>query len=109
MGKFNSARDEVLYQLTLDGTAETIGDVNAWGQIHLGLGEVTRAELSAEYSGLLAGAGASLGDFPDGQYWIVTEDSNGFVSTASFSSESGYRAELEAAAARWAAFEDGAA
>jgi hypothetical protein len=39
MVKFSSPRDEVLYRITLDGIAETIGDIQTWGHTYLGIGQ----------------------------------------------------------------------
>ena len=50
MSKFDSPVTELLYLLTLDGTAETVGDCPTFGSIHHGLGQVTRAELDANFS-----------------------------------------------------------
>jgi hypothetical protein len=108
MSKFASARDEALYQLTLDGTAETIGDVSTWDSIYLGLGKLTRDELTTHHSSVLAETGASLSDFADGAFWIVREDDNGFVTIAEYASESEYRAALDDLETQWAAFEDAA-
>lgn len=83
MGKFNNAADEALYRLTLDGTAETVGEVNSFGRHYSGLGEVKRGEL-----------GDAAGDFPESAFVIVEEDSSGFVEVHRFSSESDYRRQM---------------
>lgn len=95
MGKFASRTDEVLYRLTLDGPDEIIGDVNTWGAIHLGLGRVTRNELATQHADVLAEVGVSAEDIPDGRFWIVKEDDQGFVDTTAYATESAYTAALE--------------
>lgn len=59
-GKFSSARDEVVYRATLDGTCDTVGDVDVYG-FHASL----------------------LEDFYGFDY-IVIEDSQGFVTVERF-------------------------
>lgn len=93
MGKFNNATDEALHQLTLDGTAETVGEVNDFGRHYSGLGKVQRSEL-----------GSAAGDFPDAAFVIVEEDSNGFVEVHRFSSEEQYRAALDSAESAYSSF-----
>ncbi|MBP2451778.1 MULTISPECIES: hypothetical protein [Mycobacteriaceae] len=109
MSKFACPRDEVLYQLTLDGTGESFGDVTTWGLHYTGLGELTRQELNSQHSDLLAEAGASVSDFPENCYWMVAEDGQGFVSTYAYSDEAQYRSALDDAESRWSVFNDGAA
>ncbi|KMV19606.1 hypothetical protein ACT17_06050 [Mycolicibacterium conceptionense] len=98
MSKFNSDRDEALHALSLDGTAEEIGDVGTWGHHYAGLGRVERSEL-----------GDRAGDFPDHAWVIVHEDGQGFVDVALYDSEAGYRADFDRAESQYVAFEDGAA
>ena len=108
MGKFDTSTTEVLYRITLDGTAETIGDVSTWGEIHFGLGRITRDELTTHFTDLLAEAGVTAEDFPDGTFWIVNEDSYGFVGASSFGDEKSYRAALDDHERLWLAFDNAA-
>lgn len=105
MGRFDTATTEVLYRLTLDGTAETIGDVSTWGEIHFGLGRVTCDELNTNFSDLLAESGVAAEDFPDNTFWIVNDDSYGFVDADGFSDEKSYRAAMDALERRWEEFD----
>ncbi len=108
MSKFDTATTEVLYRITLDGTAETIGDVSTWGEIHFGLGRLTREELSSTFGDLLSDAGVTAEDFPDGSHWIVHEDGYGFVYACSFGDERVYRAALDDYERQWLAFDNAA-
>jgi len=108
MGKFDTAATEVLYRITLDGTAETIGDVSTWGEIHFGLGRVTRDELTTHFTDLLTEAGVTAEDFPDGTFWIVNEDGYGFVDASGHADETSYRAALEDHERQWRAFDNAA-
>jgi len=105
MGKFDSPITEVLFQLSLDGTAETVGDVSTWGAVHFGLGRVTRDELAAHHGVSLKGAGITAEDFPDDKFWIVHEDGQGFVDVSVFDDESTYRATLDHLERRWIEFD----
>ncbi|MEN4460996.1 hypothetical protein ABFV47_07475 [Mycolicibacterium fortuitum] len=109
MSKFECPRDEVLYQLTLDGTGESFGDVTTWGLHYTGLGLLTRQELTSQHSDLLDEAGASVSDFPDNNYWVVAEDGQGFVTASAYSTDVQYRAAMDDAESRWSAFDNGAA
>lgn len=60
-GKFNNRRDEVVYRATLDGTCETLGDVQDFGFY------------------------ARLTDFY-GRDYLLHEDGQGFVTVESFRS-----------------------
>jgi uncharacterized protein YrzB (UPF0473 family) len=59
-GKFNSLKDQVVYRASLDGTNETLGDVEVYGS------HATKVE-----------------DF-HGKDYIVIEDAQGFVSVEVF-------------------------
>lgn len=108
MGKYDSATTEVLHRITLDGTCETVGDVSTWGEIHFGLGRLSRDELTAHHSDLLAEAGVAAVDFPDGAFWIVDEDRYGFVGASGYDDEKSYRAAMDALERRWLTFDDAA-
>ncbi|MFA5712335.1 hypothetical protein [Mycolicibacterium sp.] len=95
MSKFSNPTDEALHRMTLDGTAETVGEVNDFGRHYSGLGSVDRSEL-----------GDAAGEFPASSFVIVEEDSSGFVSVHLFADESGYRAAMDRAEADYAAFAD---
>lgn len=98
MSKFDSDRDEALYEMTLDGTGEVTGDVSTWGTHFTGLGRVERSEL-----------GERAGDFPDHAWVIVGEDNQGFVSVSFYLSESDYERTFANYEKAYAEFEDGAA
>lgn len=109
MSKFDTATTEVLYRITLDGTAETIGDVSTWGEIHFGLGRLTREELTTQFADYLADAGVTAEDFPDGSHWIVHEDGYGFVYACSYGSQNAYRTDMYVLERRWNDFESATA
>jgi hypothetical protein len=48
-------------------------------------------------------------DFADVAFWIVDEDSSGFVTVHEFDSEADYRAAMNQAEQAWTEFENGAA
>lgn len=104
MSKFDSPVTELLYLLTLDGTAETVGDCPTFGSIHHGLGRVTRAELDANFSRQLNETGITSHDILDGLFWIVDEDDQGFVGATPFSTEQEYRAAMDELEDRCAKF-----
>lgn len=105
MAKFSSPTAEVLYRLSLDGTAEPVGYVSTWGEIHLGLGEVTRNELIEHHHELLSDAGITADAFPVSAFWIVHEDGQGFVDVSVFEDETTYRSTLDYFENRWAEFD----
>ncbi|KMV13930.1 hypothetical protein ACT17_32635 [Mycolicibacterium conceptionense] len=109
MSKFESPRDEVLYQISLDGTDRAIGDVSTWGGFYSGIGKLLRADLESTYSNELAEAGASLSDFTEDTYWILREDGSGLVTVYEYSSEREYREALDRIEAEYSIFLDGAA
>ena len=88
MGKFDDPTTEVLYRLSLDGTGETIGNVSTWGEVHVGLGQVTYGELRNNADILAEASGTVVEDFPDGAYWIVHEDGQGLRTVAAMASDS---------------------
>lgn len=108
MSKFDTATTEVLYRITLDGTAETVGDVSTWGEIHFGLGRITRDELTVHFGELLADAGVTAEDFPCGTYWIVNEDGYGFVYASGYGDEKAYRAAMDDYERQWLSFDNAA-
>lgn len=84
-GKFDNPTTEALYEMTLDGTAETIGEVNDYGHHHSGLGLVKRSELPDE---------AAEG-FPASAWVIISEDHDGFVEASLLDTEGEYTAEMK--------------
>lgn len=109
MSKFESPRDEVLYQVSLDGADRAIGDVSTWGGVYIGIGKLRRADLESAYSDALVEAGASLSDFAEDTYWILREDGSGLVTVYEYSSEREYREALDRVEAEYSIFLDGAA
>lgn len=105
MAKFDTRVTEVLHGITLDGTAETIGDVQTFGAIHFGLGRVTRDELETTFSRLLDEAGIHSTDVLDGMYWIVHEDDQGFVESSGYATEAEYRSAMNELENRWVEFD----
>lgn len=104
MAKFDSPITEVLHLISLDGIGETFGDVSTWGEIHFGIGRLTREELRGHFSAELAAAGITAEEFPEGSYWIVHEDNYGFVEATRFDDQRSYRAALDEIDRRWAEF-----
>lgn len=73
MGKFDSARDEALYELSLEGAVPSSGDVEApTGAFTLLV--IVRDDV------------ATLGNIPAGNF-ILTENNDGFVGVAEYDSE----------------------
>lgn len=98
MSKFDSPRDEALYEMSLEGTGATTGDVSTWGTHFTGLGRVERSEL-----------GDRAGDFPMHAWVILCEDNQGFVSASLYYSESDYRRTFDNYETAFSEFEGGAA
>ena len=105
MGKFDYPVTEVFYRITLDGTAQTVGDVTTFGSIYHGLGRVTRDELETHFADVLQEVGIHPTDILDGMYWIVHEDDQGFVESSGYATEAEYRAAMDELENRWAAFD----
>ena len=105
MGRFDSPTTEVLHGITLDGTAETTGDVSTWGEIHFGLGRITRSELDANFAVLLDRVGIDSFDILEGVFWILHEDDLGFVTSSGYTVEAEYRAALDELERRWLEFD----
>lgn len=88
MGKFVNAADEYAYELSLDGRAETVGDVQYRGHF-------AGVEFSLEETTHLLSLPVDLfteEDVPFRAFAIVQEDTQGFVSVEFFTNESTYRA-----------------
>jgi hypothetical protein len=82
LGKFDSCRDEALYQMSLDGTDETTGDVEYEGYyVLIVLDASATVNLDDD-----APDGTPQVTVPAGSY-IVTENSQGFVSVYTYDSE----------------------
>lgn len=100
-GKFNSARDEFLHQLTLDGTDRSGGHVEAptgfYTLVSIRPGDVQT--LRAEHPDIDA---ATIGE---GQF-LVTEDSDGFVTVNEYPDEDSAIAAFEALEAKYSDWDD---
>lgn len=98
VGKFDSCRDEALYELTMDGTGETTGDVEAYGHhtiVILHNSDNRLVELCC---------GRSVGVSP-GAY-IVTQTSSGSVIVASFDNETSARVEFSRLSGQYETWDD---
>ncbi|MFZ2240588.1 MAG: hypothetical protein WAV90_13825 [Gordonia amarae] len=97
-GKYASTRDEELHGLVIGGmSSDTVGDVQTWGCIYDGL-----AGLDAD---ALARNGLS-GVVPAGKWWIVCENSDGFVTVDQLDSAQEYAAAIASLEAEFDAFEN---
>ncbi|BBY54121.1 hypothetical protein H7J07_05790 [Mycobacterium koreense] len=96
-GKYASARDEKLHTLVLDGmAADTVGDVSTWGHIYDGIADLDADEVAR--LGL-------TGDVPAGKWWIVCENSDGFIDVDEFDTAEQYADAIRSLEADYAEFE----
>lgn len=94
MSKFDSRLDEALYTLTLDGTDETTGSVEA------PTGHAVLMHIDKPFSHLQAGFDRPV-TVPAGHY-IVKEDSQGFVTVETFQTAEDANEEFRAIDAEYA-------
>lgn len=96
LGKFDSCAAEALWQMSLDGTDETTGDVDFEGHLTL----IVLSDLYVE----------TIEDGPAVTIWpgayIVSEDSQGFVDLSTYAEVGLARVDFDAADERYSAWLD---
>ena len=90
-GKFPDEIAEALYDLSMDGTDEQLGDVQETGIWYGRFSGVTPSELEER--------GVNVEGFPDEMFFVLTEDDQGFVDYEQYDTEE----ELDA---RWGQIEN---
>lgn len=100
---FQHPTSEVLHQIAISEHVETIGTEDVWGGVHRLLGQITRDGLSRRYASILDHAGVTVDEFPDGFFWIVNEDCNGYVAAFSYPDAGAFESTVADYKSRWAA------